>query len=89
VAFELRTGGTPLWVGGGALYAYRKLEVVGGRHRPRYQGPWGARPRRLDDGVEDLTGWDVLQTRGCAGMPTGGHPFKWADDPQLARLTTS
>jgi hypothetical protein len=52
--------GTPVWVGGGALYAYRKVEVVDDRHRYRYQGPWGARPCRLYDGVEDLTGWDVL-----------------------------
>jgi len=52
--------GTPVWVGGGVLYAYRKVEVVGDRHRYRYIGPWGARPRRLYDGVEDLTGWDVL-----------------------------
>ena len=44
----------------GALYAYRKVEVAGDRHRYRYQGPYGARPRRLYDGVEDLTGWDVL-----------------------------
>jgi hypothetical protein len=52
--------GTPVWVGLGALYAYRKVEVVGDRHRYRYQGPYGARPRRLYGGVEDLTGWDVL-----------------------------
>jgi hypothetical protein len=52
--------GTPLWAGWGALYAYRKVEVVGDRHRYRYVGPYGARPRRLYDGVEDLTGWDVL-----------------------------
>jgi hypothetical protein len=55
-----RWRGTPVLVGWGALYAYRKVDVVGGRHRYRYQGPWGARPRRLYDGVEDLTGWDVL-----------------------------
>jgi hypothetical protein len=55
-----RWRGTPVWVGPGALYAYRRVEVVGDRHRYRYQGPWGARPRRLYDGVEDLTGWDVL-----------------------------
>jgi hypothetical protein len=52
--------GTPVWVGWGVLYAYRKVEVAGDRHRYRYQGPWGARPRRLSDGLEDLTGWDVL-----------------------------
>jgi hypothetical protein len=52
--------GTPVWVGSGALYAYRKVEVVGDRHRYRYQGPWGARPHRRHDGIEDLTGWDVL-----------------------------
>jgi hypothetical protein len=52
--------GTPVGVGWSALYAYRKVEVVGDRHRYRYQGPWGARPRRLYHGVEDLTGWDVL-----------------------------
>jgi hypothetical protein len=57
-----RWRGTPVWVGWGALYAYRKVEVVGDRHRYRYRylGPFGARPRRLYDGVEDLTGWDVL-----------------------------
>jgi hypothetical protein len=52
--------GTPVGIGWSALYAYRKVEVVGDRHRYRYTGPWGARPRRLYDGVEDLTGWDVL-----------------------------
>ena len=52
--------GTPVGIRWSALYAYRKVEVVGDRHRYRYQGPWGARPRRLHDGVEDLTGWDVL-----------------------------
>ena len=52
--------GTPVGISWSALYAYRKVEVVGDRHRYRYQGPWGARPRRLHDGVEDLTGWDVL-----------------------------
>jgi hypothetical protein len=52
--------GTPVGVGGGALYAYRKVEVAGDRHRYRYVGPSGARRRRLYDGVEDLTGWDVL-----------------------------
>jgi hypothetical protein len=52
--------GTPVWVGLGALYAYRKVEVVGDRHRYRYQEPYGARPLRLYGGVEDLTGWDVL-----------------------------
>jgi hypothetical protein len=55
-----RWRGTPVWVGWGALYAYRKAEVAGDRHRYRYVGPFGARPRRLYDGVEDLTGWDVL-----------------------------
>ena len=45
----------------GSAVCYRKVEVVGDRHRYRYTGPWGARPRRLHDGgVEDLTGWDVL-----------------------------
>ena len=55
-----RWWGTPLWVGWGALYAYRKVEVADDRHRYCYVGPAGARPRRLHDGVEDLTGWDVL-----------------------------
>jgi hypothetical protein len=57
-----RWRGTPVAVGVGwpALYAYRKVEVVGDRHRYRYVGPYGARPRRLYDGLEDLTGWDVL-----------------------------
>jgi hypothetical protein len=52
--------GTPVGIGWSALYAYRRVEVLGDRHRYRYQGPWGARPWRLYDGVEDLTGWDVL-----------------------------
>jgi hypothetical protein len=52
--------GTPVGIRWSALYAYRKVEVVGDRHRYRYVGPWGARPRRLHDGMEDLTGWDVL-----------------------------
>jgi hypothetical protein len=47
-------------VGWEALYAYRKVEVAGDRHRYRYLGPWSARPHRWHDGVEDLTGWDVL-----------------------------
>ena len=57
-----RWRGTPVWVGPGALYAYRKVEVAGDRHRYRYVGPFGmgTRPRRLYHGVEDLTGWDVL-----------------------------
>ena len=55
-----RWRGTPVWVGSGALYAYRKVEVAGDRHRYRYQGPWGARRHRRHEGVEDLTGWDVL-----------------------------
>jgi hypothetical protein len=52
--------GTPVGIRWWGLYAYRKVEVVGDRHRYRYHGPWGARPLRLHDGVEDLTGWDVL-----------------------------
>jgi hypothetical protein len=57
-----RWRGTPVGVGPGALYAYRKVEVAGDRHRYRYVGPFGmgTRPRRLYHGVEDLTGWDVL-----------------------------
>ena len=55
-----RWRGTPVWVAGGALYGYRKVEVAGERHRYRYVGPFGARRRRLYDGMEDLTGWDVL-----------------------------
>jgi hypothetical protein len=57
-----RWRGTPVGVGRGALYAYRKVEVAGDRHRYRYVGPFGigTRPRRLYDGVEDLAGWDVL-----------------------------
>ena len=54
-----RWGGTPL-ASYRALYAYRKVEVAGDRHRYRYQGPFDARPIRRHDGVEDLTGWDVL-----------------------------
>lgn len=55
-----RWRGTPL-APHGALYAYRKVEVVGDRHRYRYLGPYaavtrgGRRPRG-----EDLSGWDVL-----------------------------
>ena len=48
-----RWRGTPLSRG---LYAYRKVETVGDRHRYRYEGPWGLGRRR----GEDLTGWDVL-----------------------------
>jgi hypothetical protein len=55
-----RWRGTPVGVRRGALYAYRKVEVAGDRHRYRYQGPYGARRIRHHDGVEDLTGWDVL-----------------------------
>jgi hypothetical protein len=55
-----RWRGTPVWVGWGALYFYRKVEVAGERHRYRYVGPFGARRSRLYDGMEDLTGWDVL-----------------------------
>jgi hypothetical protein len=57
-----RWRGTPVGVGPRALYAYRKVEVAGDRHRYRYVGPFGmgTRPRRLYHGVEDLTGWDVL-----------------------------
>jgi hypothetical protein len=58
-----RWRGTPVGIGWSALYAYRKVEVVGDRHRYRYQGPWGARRHRWHDGVEDLTGWDVLVVR--------------------------
>jgi hypothetical protein len=54
-----RWGGTPL-ASYRALYAYRKVEVAGDRHRYPYQGPFDARPIRRHDGVEDLTGWDVL-----------------------------
>jgi hypothetical protein len=34
-----RWRGTPVRVRWGALYAYEKVEVVGDRHRYRYQGP--------------------------------------------------
>jgi hypothetical protein len=34
-----RWKGTPLASRG--LYAYRKVETIGDRHRYRYQGPWG------------------------------------------------
>jgi hypothetical protein len=54
-----RWRGTPVRVRWGALYAYKKVEVVGDRHRYRYQGPWPQWRRRLGMG-EDLTGWDVL-----------------------------
>jgi hypothetical protein len=55
-----RWRGTPVGIGWAALYGYRKVEVARDRHRYRYTGPWGARPRHLYDGVEDLTGWDIL-----------------------------
>jgi hypothetical protein len=48
-----RWKGTPL--ASRALYAYRKVETVGDRHRYRYQGPWG-----FGRHGEDLAGWDVL-----------------------------
>jgi hypothetical protein len=44
-----------------ALYAYRKVEVIGDRHRYRYLGPWPPhRGRREHRPGPDLTGWDVL-----------------------------
>jgi hypothetical protein len=55
-----RWRGTPVGISWGALYGYRKVQVAGDRHRYHYVGPFGARPHRLHDGVEDLTGWDVL-----------------------------
>jgi len=54
-----RWRGTPVRVRWGALYAYRKVEVAGDRHRYRYRGPWPQWRHRHDLG-EDLTGWDVL-----------------------------
>src|SRR5918994_105127 len=42
-----RWRGTPVGIGWSALYAYRKVEVVGERHRYRYQGPPGAGYGRL------------------------------------------
>jgi hypothetical protein len=48
-----RWRGTPL---SRELYAYRKVETIGDRHRYRYDGPWGFWRHR----GEDLTGWDVL-----------------------------
>jgi hypothetical protein len=42
-----------------ALYAYRRVEVVGDRHRYRYLGPWPPHRGRRDP-RPDLTGWDVL-----------------------------
>jgi hypothetical protein len=58
-----RWRGTPLG-SQRTLYAYRKVETVGDRHRYRYQGPYGARRHRHRRGVEDLTGWDVLVLQG-------------------------
>jgi hypothetical protein len=49
-----RWKGTPLASRG--LYAYRKVETIGDRHRYRYQGPWGTWRHH----GEDLSGWDVL-----------------------------
>jgi hypothetical protein len=44
-----------------ALYAYRKVEVIGDRHRYRYLGPWPPhRGYRDPRPGPDLTGWDVL-----------------------------
>jgi hypothetical protein len=54
-----RWRGTPVRVRWGALYAYRKVEVAGDRHRYRYRGSWPQWRHRHDLG-EDLTGWDVL-----------------------------
>jgi hypothetical protein len=55
-----RWRGTPLG-SQRALYAYRKVEVVGDRHRYRYLGPWAAVTRRgRRPRGEDLSGWDVL-----------------------------
>jgi hypothetical protein len=43
------------------LYAYRKVEVAGDRHRYRYLGPYDAVTRRARRPAgEDLSGWDVL-----------------------------
>jgi hypothetical protein len=56
-----RWRGTPVGIRWGALYAYRKVEVAGDRHRYRYLGPWGVWHRRRGRRHgEDLTGWDVL-----------------------------
>jgi hypothetical protein len=52
--------GTPVGIEWRALFAYRLVEVVGNRHRYRFQGPYGARRHRLSGRIEDLTGWDVL-----------------------------
>jgi hypothetical protein len=52
-----RWHGTPL-ANQRALYAYRKVEVVGDRHRYGYLGPYAAVTRRSRG--EDLSGWDVL-----------------------------
>jgi hypothetical protein len=49
---------TPVGARRGALYAYRKVEVVGDRHRYRYLGPWPLGGRHGPG--PDLTGWDVL-----------------------------
>jgi hypothetical protein len=52
---------TPVDVRRAALYAYRRVEVVGDRHRYRYLGPWPPhRGRREHRPGPDLTGWDVL-----------------------------
>src|SRR5919107_723916 len=67
--------GTPVGISWSALYAYRKVEVVGDRHRYRYQGPFGARPRRLRDGLEDLTGWDVLVVQKELGSADRRKPW--------------
>jgi hypothetical protein len=50
--------GTPVDERRAALYAYRRVEVVGDRHRYRYLGPWPHRGHRGPG--PDLTGWDVL-----------------------------
>jgi len=77
-----RWRGTPVRVERGALYAYRKVEVVGDRHRYRYQGPWHAE--------EDLAGWDVLVVQ--EGLESGdplqlwGRPVRvYAAPPGTAR----
>jgi hypothetical protein len=53
-----RWRGTPVLVGWGALYTYRKVEVAADRHRYRYVGPFGGStpPSLRRDGGSDRLG---------------------------------
>ena len=72
----------PVGISWSALYAYRKVEVVGDRHRHRYLGPWGSwHWSQRHGGLEDLTGWDVLVVQKELGS---GDRRKLRDSPRVA-----